>query len=96
MKRCEDISWEMQDEHFGESAADARLGDYVWHYKGDDHGHVLTQEVERREGWVTYTTLECECGEAEVGDHHVVMMARRASDAEGRERDTTPAEADES
>lgn len=74
--RCADVTWEMQDDHFGESAATARLGDLVWHYKGVLGGHVLTREEERTEGWTTYTTLLCECGEAEAGDHHVVLLAR--------------------
>ena len=74
---CGDVTWEMQDEHLDESAANARLGDLVWDYKSG--GHVLTREEERTEGWVTYSTLICECGDAEVGDHHVVILARLAT-----------------
>jgi hypothetical protein len=81
---CADVTFEMQDEHFEESAADANPGDLLWDFKGADgeQGHVLTdRESEPQQiGWEKPWTMRlCECGKVDLGDHHVVLLARAAS-----------------
>lgn len=92
LARCTDVDFDMRDEHYGESAADADLGDLLWNPKGAE-GHVLVAEVRcgdehnAREvdcscgGWGRVpchsTTLVCECGEdGAARDHHYVILSR--------------------
>jgi hypothetical protein len=76
---CADVTSDMADEHYGESAADAKPGDLLWHPKMEHGGHVLSDRTqEATYGWVTVEEQLCECGHCDLTDHHVVILARRA------------------
>lgn len=84
----------MRDEHYGEPAHDAAVGDLLWNPK-DGSGHLIVAEIPcgserdgRRvncgcEGYGALpcpsTTLICECGEdSSWRDHHYCLLARAA------------------
>lgn len=78
--KCSDVSFDMKDEHFGESTADAETFDLVWDYKGgeDTSGHVLVAQMKVQYGWEEpWPIFLCECDKVDISDHHVVMLARQ-------------------
>jgi hypothetical protein len=81
--RCADVRFEMGDDHYEESGASAQPGDLLWDMKGGE-GHVLTDRaVSVTEGWTTYEEQLCEClPYGLLGDHHVVILARKPPDPE--------------
>jgi hypothetical protein len=89
---CAEVTWNMRDENYDQSAVLAELGDLLWNPKMPE-GHVLVAEVRCGEkyngrtidcgcgGWgmnpCPSTTLVCECGEdGSSRDHHYVILAR--------------------
>jgi len=76
--KCVDVTFDMKDEYYGGSTSTARPGDLLWHYKAPDglQGHVLSDRTEQRDyGWVCLTIRLCECGYADLEDHHLVLLA---------------------
>jgi hypothetical protein len=62
---CAAVDFDMADEHYGEPASDANVGDLLWNPKAGE-GHVLVAEVgcgagsgERDE---KYGLVDCGCG----------------------------------
>jgi len=73
---CADVTFDMQDEYYGESSADAKTFDLVWDYRGTG-GHVLVAQKKVRFGWEEpWPIYLCQCGGVDILDHKVVMLRR--------------------
>jgi hypothetical protein len=78
---CSQVTFDMQDESYGDSTADAEIFDLVWNYRGGD-GHVLVAQRKVQYGWEEpWPVWLCECDTIDVLDHKVVMLARHTAKA---------------
>lgn len=74
--RCADVTFDMADSHFGEAPNNVKFGDLVWQPKGGE-GHVISATRMHQEGWEQpWSVPVCECGDVDMLDHHVVVLAR--------------------
>lgn len=93
VKRCADVTYDMADQHCGESHCDSDVGDLLWNPKMGD-GHILVAEApcgsqyngKRVDcccgGWIpacSSPSCICECGEDNSWrDHHYEILAKPA------------------
>lgn len=91
------MTWSMADGHLHESAHDANVGDLVWQPKMGE-GHVLVSEAKcgtagfycgycggmmtTASGYCEGVYPQCECGEVDLCDHHVFVIARASGEGE--------------